>query len=71
MEAGTFYSAIYQDEDDCLFREPLLESLPDRLLELVPSAAGLEGVIRVYDVSDLGAILYAEVESQECFLGWN
>ena len=73
VEAGTFYSAIYQDEAGCDFRESLLSTLPDRFTELVPpsASAGLEDVIHVYDVSDRGAILYAEVESQECFLGWN
>lgn len=71
VEAGTFYSALYQGEEGCDYCEELLETLPNRFAKLAPDAAQLADVIRVYDLAGRGAILYAEVESGLCFLGWN
>ncbi len=73
VEAGTFYTAIHQDEDDCEYHDEALNDLEECFTELVPEAKGtpMEGVIRVFRTEGHGAMLYAEVESQNCFLGWN
>lgn len=72
VEAGTFYTALYQDEDPCVFREDLLNDMENRFNETLDLAAsdGMDAVIGVYDVTDRGAVLYSEIESQECFLGF-
>ena len=73
VEAGTFYTALHQDEDDCEYHDEALNDLTECFTELVPEAKGtpMEGVIRVFRTEGHGAMLYAEVESQNCFLGWN
>ena len=73
VEAGTFYTALNQEEEECEYHAEALQALPNCFARLVPEAAGtpLEGVVHVYDLSGRGAILFAEVESQACFLGWN
>ncbi len=73
VEAGTFYTAIHQDEDDCEYHVEALQELPECFTDLVPEAKGtpIEDVIHVYKSEGKGAMLYAEVESQKCFLGWN
>ncbi len=68
VEAGIFYTAIYQGEAGCEFDEALFDRCPDRYRELSGDGS-LEGVIRVCDLGEPGAILYAEVASQDCFLG--
>ena len=68
VESGIFYAAIYQGEEGCDFREELFDSLPDRYRELTGDET-LEGVIRVCDLRDNEAILFAEMSSQDCFLG--
>ena len=68
VEAGIFYAALYQGEADCHFDEALFDRCPDRYRELTGDD-GLAGVIRVCDLGEKGAILYAEVASQDCFLG--
>ena len=68
VEAGIFYAAIYQGEKGCAFDEALFDACPDRYRELTGDE-GFEGVIRVCDLGESGAILYAEMASQDCFLG--
>ena len=73
VEAGTFYTAIHRDDQETDYHPENLEDFPEIFTQLVPSAKGtpLEDVIFVYDLTGRGAMLYAEVESQNCFLGWN
>jgi len=68
VETGIFYTAIYQGEAGCEFHEELFDACPDRYRELTGDEQ-LEGVVKVYDLGEPGAILYAETESQDCFLG--
>ncbi len=68
VESGIFYTAIYQEEESCSFSEEKLDFFPDRYTELTGDEK-LAGIVRVYDFGKKGAILYSEVESQECFLG--
>ena len=73
VEAGTFYTAIHREDHGVLYNAEALKELPEVFTELVPEAKGgpLEDVIFVHDARDHGAMLYAEIESQNCFLGWN
>lgn len=70
VEAGTFYVALYPGENGCTFDEALLESCENVYSELIGAAPDdpMAQVISVYDLGKGGAILYSEVESQECFL---
>lgn len=72
VEAGTFYTALYQDECGCTFREDLFGTMENHYNEFLglDDRDNLDNVIGVYDVSDKDAVLYAEIESQECFLGF-
>ena len=67
VETGIFYTAIYQGEKGCEFNEALFDRYPDRYRELTNDEQ-LAEVIKVYDLGEGGAILYSEMESQECFL---
>ena len=68
VETGIFYTAIYQGEEGCQFHEELFDRFPDRYRELTGDTL-LENVIKVYDLGEKGAILYAEMAGQDCFLG--
>lgn len=72
VEGGTFYTAIHRDNRETFYDAGALEEFPEVFTDLVPEAKGgpMEDVIFVYDVRDHDAVLYAEVESQNCFLGW-
>lgn len=70
VEAGTFYVALYPGEEGCVLDEALFEECENvysKLIRFEPGDAMSE-VIRVFDLGESGAILYSEVESQECFL---
>lgn len=70
VEAGTFYVALYPGEEGCVLDEALFEECENvysKRIRLEPGDAMSE-VIRVFDLGESGAILYSEVESQECFL---
>ena len=70
VEADTFYVALYPGEEGCVLDEALFEECENvysKLIRLEPGDAMSE-VIRVFDLGESGAILYSEVESQECFL---
>ena len=68
VESGIFYAALYQEREDCVFREDAFEAFPERFTELTGNRS-LHGVVCVYDLGAGGGILYSEVESRECFLG--
>ena len=68
VETGIFYTAVYQGEEGVEFNEALFDRYPDVYRELTGDKA-LEGVVKVYDLGENGAILYSEMESQDCFLG--
>ena len=68
VESGIFYAALYQGEEGCEFREDLFDCFPDRYRELTGDET-FEGVIRVCDLRNAGAILYSEMASQDCLLG--
>ena len=68
VESGIFYAAIYQGEPGVAFDEALFDACPDRYRELTGDDK-LEGVVRVCDLGENGAVLYSEVESRDCFLG--
>jgi len=69
VEAGALYTAIYRGDYGVEFGEELLGSLEDKYQEISGSTE-MSGVISVYDVSDRDAVLYSEISSQECFLGF-
>lgn len=70
VEAGTFYVALYPGEEGCVLDEALFEECENvysKLIRFEPGDA-MADVIHVFDLGKSGAILYSEVESQECFL---
>ena len=68
VESGIFYAAFYQGTPDCRFNEAGFDAFPDRASDFLKDDK-LRGVVCVYDFGEGGAILYSEVNSQECFLG--
>ncbi|MBS5433619.1 MAG: pyruvate kinase [Firmicutes bacterium] len=67
VETGIFYTAVYQGEEGCTFNEALFDLYPDRYRALTGDES-FEGVIKVYDLGENGAILFSEIASQDCFL---
>ena len=70
VEAGTFYAALYPGEDGCVFNEERFSGCEDVCAKLLKADTSdpIADVISVYDLGEGNAILYSEVESQECFL---
>ena len=68
VESGIFYTAIYQGEPGCDFNESGFDEFPDLYTELTGDEK-LRDVVKVYDLGENGATLYAEVKNQECLLG--
>ena len=70
VEAGTFYAALYPGENGCVLSEELLEGCENVYSKLMKAEEGdlMAEVISVYDLGENGAILYSELESQDCFL---
>ncbi len=70
VEAGALYTAIYRGEYGVEFREELLDSMESKYSELTGDTSDMGDVISVYDISEHDAVLYSEISSQECFLGF-
>ena len=68
VESGIFYTAIYQGEPGCEFNEEGFDVFPDRYTEFTEDEK-LRDVVKVYDLGEKGATLYAEVKNQDCLLG--
>lgn len=69
VEAGTFYAAVYQGEEGCSFNEDMFDGYENRYAELMNAKPDdpMCDVIKVYDFSADRAILYSEIETQDCF----
>ena len=65
VETDIFYMAIYPEKDGVFFNEGWLESLPNRLLDLLPNEGRYEKVVRVYDVREKDLRLVSDVVNQK------
>jgi pyruvate,water dikinase len=70
VEAGTLYTAIYRGEHGVEFNDDMLKNQPNAYAGLTGDDGPMGDIISVWDVSDRDAVLYSEIESQECFLGF-
>lgn len=64
VETGIFYVALNPDKEGCLVNTALLETLPNRLADLLPDDARFAGVLRVVDLPR-GFQLLADIMSQQ------
>ncbi len=65
VESGIFYLAVFPGREGVMFDPARWSSLGrDRFPDLLPEAAALAGVIRVFDLSPDVAVLYSDVLSQ-------
>lgn len=55
VEMDILYLAVFPTRPDSLFNEAILESLPNRLVDLVPRASIYADIIKVVDAADLPA----------------
>ena len=69
VEAGTFYTAIYQGEAGCMLNENMFNEYEDCFSRLSGRAEdAMSQVVKIYDMGAGGAVLYSDVGSQDCFL---
>jgi hypothetical protein len=54
VECDILYLALFPGREGNLLNEDLLQRLPNRLVDLIPSAASRQNVVRVIDSADLG-----------------
>jgi len=65
VETGIFYLAIFPEKEDVRFDEARILALDDRFVELMPDHGKFQGVVRVFDVGDLGLKLVSDIISQK------
>jgi hypothetical protein len=65
VEMDIFYMAIYPEKEKVFFNSRWLESLPNRLAELLPQDSRFEDVVKVYDVKDKDLRLVSDVIKQK------
>ncbi|MGB8021404.1 MAG: PEP/pyruvate-binding domain-containing protein [Candidatus Nanopelagicales bacterium] len=65
VESGIFYLALFRERDDCFLNLSTLDEEPNRLVDLIPDAAGLSDVVRVVDFPAGGLLLQADILSQQ------
>jgi pyruvate,water dikinase len=74
VEMDMLYLAVYPERENYSCNNVLLQTLPDRLLELIPDSSVLKGVVQVFDspAKNIGPALWLTVNSVEqkgfCFL---
>jgi len=65
VETDIFYMAIYPEKEKVFFNTSWLESLPNRLLDLLPQEGRYAEVVRVYDVREKDLRLVSDVVNQK------
>ncbi|MBN2284720.1 MAG: GAF domain-containing protein [Deltaproteobacteria bacterium] len=69
VETRIFYVALFPEHDNVLFNRDWLRGVPDIFESLLPDQAQYQEVIHVYDVSDRGLRIMADIVQQRviCF----
>jgi len=69
VETGIFYLAIFPEDEKVFFNIELLNTLPNRLSQVLPDCSEYEDVIKVCHVREKGLEITADVVSQKivCF----
>lgn len=70
VEAKILYNAIFENEKTLAFHPERLAECPDAFDELVEDGAGLEKIVKVYDVSKSGLFLCNDLKTEHilcCF----
>ena len=71
VESGILYNAIFENEKTVAYNPEKLAGCPDAFADLVKNGAGLEDVVKVYDVSALDVRLCSDLKTERvlCFFG--
>jgi hypothetical protein len=71
VESGILYNAIFENEKTVAYHPEKLAGCPDAFADLVKNGAGLEDVVKVYDVSALDVRLCSDLKTERvlCFFG--
>jgi hypothetical protein len=64
VEAQILYTAVFEDRKTKRYHPEILAGLPDLLPEHFPEMSGLEGVVRIVDVSGCGCTLYHDLRTE-------
>ncbi len=67
VETDIFYAALYPEKSGVRFSTDFLNTMDNRLTELLPQAQDLSDVVKVYDLPEQGKtlMLKADIESQQ------
>ncbi|MBR4691941.1 MAG: phosphoenolpyruvate synthase [Oscillospiraceae bacterium] len=64
VESGILYNAIFENEKTLAYHPERLEGCRDAFAGLVKDGAGLEEIVRVWDVSDFGLRLCSDLKTE-------
>ena len=64
MESKILYNAIFENEKTLAFHPERLAECPDAFEALVEDGAGLEEIVKVYDVSESGLQLCNDLKTE-------
>jgi len=65
VEADIFYAAIFPRSGSTVYKPELLYTQENRLLQVLPDAAGMEHIIKLYDTSGIGLILLSDITNEK------
>jgi len=65
VETDIFYAALFLGSGSVFFNKPWMDTLPNRLAEVLPEAAVLQKVLKVYDFTEKPLRLLADVTLQK------
>ena len=65
VETDIFYAALFLGSGSVFFNKPWMDTLPNRLSEVLPEAAALQKVLKVYDFAEKPLRLLADVTLQK------
>jgi len=69
VEAGIFYTAIYENEKTLYFNKDFFSGEPNHLTDLLPEYGEYANIVKVYDMRKKNLILYSDVENKKTVLG--
>lgn len=70
VEADIFYAAIFPKTESTVYRPEMLYTQENRLVQVLPDAAGMEHILKLYDTSCMGLILLSDITEEKavCFV---
>ena len=65
VETGIFYAAIFENQEDVIYRPELLSKCHELIKKMLPDEKSIFDIVKVYDTSSMNLLLLSDTASEK------